>query len=126
MSQRPPMPPEGNPTVRTLWLGMRFDVPFPFPDERFPPDLGAVVQRTVLDGRRPVRCVAHTRDDGWLVGDDVEDPNVEGACVAVHMRHIVDQDPSVEALATLPVGFQARRVSPSDEWEITPFAYLRD
>jgi hypothetical protein len=60
------------------------------------------------------------------VGDDVDDPNVEGASVAVHLRHVVDHDPSVEALSTLPVGFQARRASAFDEWEITPFAYLRD
>jgi hypothetical protein len=101
-------------------------VPFPFPGERFPDDLGAVIQRTVLDGQHPARYVGHTAENDWVVGDGVDDPNADGACVAAHIRHVVDQDASLEALATLPIGFEARRDSERDPWAIEPFTYLDD
>src|SRR5690349_16510246 len=96
-------------------------VDFPFPDDRFPGELGAVIQRTVLDGVLPARYVAHAADNSWLVGDSINDPNEEGAAVAAHIRHVVDRDPSLEQLATLPPGFQALRKSLDDPWEIEPF-----
>src|SRR5262245_53655929 len=101
-------------------------VDFPFPDDRFPAHLGAVIQRTVLDGVLPARYVAHSGDNSWMVGDSFNDPNQEGANVAAHIRHVVDCDPSLEQLATLPVGFQALRKSINDPWEIEPFAWLSD
>jgi hypothetical protein len=101
-------------------------VKFPFPDERFPDELGAVIQKTVLDGQLPARYVAHTEDNGWVVGDDINDPNVAGAAIAAHIRHVVDADPTLEPLAKLPPGYQARRKSPNDPWEIQPFTYLAD
>jgi hypothetical protein len=99
---------------------------FPFTDDRFPPTLGAVIQRTVLDGQQPARYVAHTEANDWIVGDDLNDPNVEGASVAVHIRHVVDDDPTLESLATLPTGFQAKRRSPGEPWTIEPFAWLSE
>jgi hypothetical protein len=54
-------------------------VPFPFPDGQFPSELGAVIQRTVLDGTEPARVVIHADEGGWLVGDGVNDPNLPGA-----------------------------------------------
>jgi len=82
---------------------------FPFPDERFPASSGVTIQRTVLDGRLPAPYVAHTRDNELLVGDGLTDPNLEAASVAAHIRHIVDVDPILESLSTLPLGYQARR-----------------
>ena len=101
-------------------------VDFPFPADRFPAELGAVVQRTVADGLLPARYVAHTVDNAWMVGDEVNDPNVTGASVAMHIRHVVDRDPSLEQLATLPPGFQARRRSDRDPWVIEPLAWLAE
>jgi hypothetical protein len=101
-------------------------VDFPFPDDRFPSQLGAVIQRTVLEGQLPARYVAHTDDNSWIVGDSINDPNDEGAAVAAHIRHVVDRDPSLEQLATLPTGFQARRDSTNDPWQVEPFAWLPD
>lgn len=37
--------------------------PFPFPDGRFPQDLGAVIQKTVLEGKEPATVVIHTEDN---------------------------------------------------------------
>ena len=99
---------------------------FPFPAERFPAELGAAIQKTVLDGELPARYVAHTEDNSWLVGDAVSDPNTEGAAIAAHIRHVVDADPTLEQLATLPAGYQALRRSPQDPWKIEPFTYLPD
>jgi hypothetical protein len=50
------------------------DLPFPFPDDVFPEQLGAVIQRTVLTGEEPGRLVIHTEGNGWLVGDGINDP----------------------------------------------------
>jgi hypothetical protein len=54
-------------------------VPFPFPDSPFPPQLGAVVQRTVADGVLPALTVIHTADNSWIVLDGVNDPNADDA-----------------------------------------------
>jgi len=48
---------------------------FPFDGSVVPATLGAVVQRTVLDGTEPAREVVHAADGSWLVGDGVSDPN---------------------------------------------------
>lgn len=91
-------------------------LPFPFPGGVFPEQLGAVVQRTVLDGREPAREVAHYTDGSWSVADGVHDPNEPGGSVAAHLSHVLVQNSSVHALATLPPGHLARRNEPGDEW----------
>jgi hypothetical protein len=97
---------------------------FPFADGRFPDDLGAVVQKTVLEGQEPARYVGHTAENDWVVGDGLNDPNTAGASVATHMRHVIERDSSLAPLATLPAGFQAEREDPDHEWTISPFVWL--
>lgn len=92
------------------------DLPWPFADGRFPADLGAVIQRTVLDGTMPARNVLHSEDNHWLVGDGVNDPNVSDGCVVAHMSHVVQSNSSVDALADLPPGFEAVRNDPGQPW----------
>jgi hypothetical protein len=75
-------------------------LPFPFPGRGFPAELGAVIQRTVLDGREPAREVIHSAEDSWMVGDGLNDPNVPGACVARHIHHVLARNSSVAALAS--------------------------
>ena len=99
-------------------------VDFPFPDERFPDELGAVIQRSILDEGELVRYVGHTPENEWCLSDGVTDPNAPAASVAAHIRHLVDRDPTLESLASLPVGFQAERESLDEPWRITPFAWL--
>ena len=91
-------------------------LPWPFPDSRFPDDLGAVIQRTVLDGSMPALVVGHEADGGWYVGDGVNDPNLPGAAVATHIRHAIQRNTSIAGLATLPPGHEARRRWPGDPW----------
>lgn len=83
-------------------------MPFPFVDGRFPPELGAVIQRTVLDGYEPAREVIHD-EDNWVVGDGITDPNLPGASVASHMRHVSERNSSVAELVSLPIGHIATR-----------------
>jgi hypothetical protein len=42
---------------------MERHINFPLPEGRFPTALGAVIQRTVLDGLLPARYVAHTLEN---------------------------------------------------------------
>jgi hypothetical protein len=99
-------------------------VGFPFPNERFPDELGAVVQRSILEGAQPVRYVGHTPENEWCLSDGVTDANAPGASIAVHIRHVIERDATLEPLASLPVGFQAERESVDDPWRITQFAWL--
>jgi hypothetical protein len=95
-------------------------MPFPFPDDEFPPELGALVQNTVLSGERPAREVVHTPDGSWLVGDGVDDPNAPGACTATHIGHVVERNSSVARLASMPPGHWGRRGGPGERWIVSP------
>lgn len=98
-------------------------MPFPFPDGRFPPELGAVIQRTVLDGLEPAREVIHDAENDWVVGDGITDPNRPGASVASHIGHVVQRNSSVAALASLPLGHIATRPGPGAPWTIAEHHY---
>ncbi|MBM2620981.1 hypothetical protein JIG36_36325 [Actinoplanes sp. LDG1-06] len=99
-------------------------VPFPFPEGQFPHSLGAVVQRTVLEGVEPARQVFHTADNSWNVGDGVNDPNEPGAVVVTCLRRLVDRDPSMAQLVDLPHGYEAYRAGPDQPWRREPFTPL--
>lgn len=101
-------------------------LPWPFEGGTFPAQLGAVVQRTVVNGERPALIVAHADDGSWLVGDGIDDPNVPGASVATHMSHVIERNSSVAELADLPPGQMAQRVAPGQPWERTTFSWLGD
>lgn len=94
-------------------------VDFPFPEGRFPDRLGAVVQRTVLDGHEPARVVIHDEDNDWLVGDGVNDPNLPGASVVACISHIAAADSSLAELASLPIGHIAERDDSNLSWTIS-------
>ena len=93
-------------------------LPFPFDGDVFPAALGAVIQRTVLDGSEPAREVTHTFDGSWLVSDGVNDPNPPGASVATHIWHAIKHNSSVRSLASMPPGHIAKREGPGCEWRI--------
>ncbi|HEX8082610.1 MAG TPA: hypothetical protein VF557_20545 [Jatrophihabitans sp.] len=101
-------------------------LPFPFPGGRFPANLGAVVQVTVLRGDEPARLVIHDSDGSWLVGDGMNDPNEPAACVVTHMAHVVEQNSSVAMLATMPPGNAAERRNPGELWIVEPHVWDED
>lgn len=92
--------------------------PFPFPDGRFPDDLGAVIQKTVLTGEMPALEVVHAPDGSWAVSDGVNDPNLPGVCEVGHIDHVVSWNSSVAGLATMPPGHIAQRTGPGEPWRI--------
>lgn len=99
---------------------------WPFEGNRFPHDLGAIVMKTVLDNGLPVLQFVHFPDNSWAVADGVNDPNESGACIATHLRHVLDMDASLEELASLPIGHQANRKALGEPWIIEPFSYEDD
>lgn len=101
-------------------------VPFPFPDGRFPHELGAVVQKTVFAGQLPALSVIHAADGGWMIGDGVNDPNVPGACAVHCLAHIADLDPAISMTAALAPGYAAYREAVGDPWAVAPFDFDDD
>ena len=93
-------------------------LPFPYEGGRFPSNLGAVVQRTVLAGDLPALEVVHTPDGSWAIGDGVNDPNLPGAVEIAHIQHAVALDTSIADLATMPPGHIAERGGRGEPWEI--------
>ncbi|MGW5190549.1 hypothetical protein ACWEOO_14910 [Kribbella sp. NPDC004138] len=93
-------------------------LPFPFEDQLFPSNLGALVQRTVLSGEQPAREVIHAPDGSWLISDAVDDPNPPGASVVTHITHVIETNSSIAQLATMPPGHIAQRSGPGDPWRI--------
>lgn len=92
--------------------------PFPFEKGRFPIELGAVVQKSVLTGEQPAREVIHAPDGSWLVGDGVNDPNLPGASVATHLAHAIERNSSIAELAGMPPGRIAQRSEPGEAWTV--------
>ncbi|GAB1644684.1 hypothetical protein [Krasilnikovia sp. MM14-A1259] len=98
-------------------------LPFPFSNGRFPYNLGAVVQRTVLDGLEPAREVIHTDENSWIVGDGVNDPNRPGAVEVACIMHVVERNSSVAQLASLPIGQLTYRENPGQPWRVEPHVW---
>ena len=102
---------------------MHREMPWPFPDDRFPEGLGAVVMKSVLSGERPVLQVLHDPDNGWGFADGVDDPNTPGGAVAAHVTHLTRLDPTLAEMAKLPPGTLADRFEVGGEWHIRSFAW---
>jgi hypothetical protein len=95
--------------------------PWPFLNNEFPPQLGAVVMKTVLDGSKPALQVAHLPGGEWAIGDG-NDPNTPGACVATHIWHAVERNSSIGELASMPPGHVADRDAPGSPWIVSEWA----
>ncbi len=74
----------------------------------------------------PALQIVHTPDNAWLIADGVNDPNASGACIATHIRHVLNLDPGLEELATLPIGYVDNRSAAREPWVVTPFTYEDD
>lgn len=98
---------------------MRRDIPWPFPNDQFPDDLGAVVMNSVLDGRRPALQVVHFDTGIWGVADAIDSPSVRNM-TATHLRHVLAGDPTIAELAIMQPGNQANRDAVGDPWVIAP------
>jgi hypothetical protein len=96
-------------------------VAFPFPGDRFPDELRVLAQTTVGNGEAVIRLVLHTAGNFWSA-EEITDPSersiTPGSHQVVPMSELLDRDPSLAELATLPEGYLARRSSPKDRWTI--------
>lgn len=96
-------------------------MPWPFPGDTFPQDLGAVVMSSVLSGNAPALQVVHFEDGYWGIADGIRDPNK--GLEPTHIWHVIGMDRTLAELATLPPGHQADRNSVDEPWVIRPFVY---
>jgi hypothetical protein len=65
----------------------------------------------------------HDEEGDWMVADGVNDPNKPGAALVTHMRHVVELDPSISELSSLPRGYQAHRAQLGSPWVIEEHSY---
>jgi hypothetical protein len=80
--------------------------------------------RPVVEGREPVRAVAHEESGHWtfiagVTGGEPEDDMVVG------LNAVLERHPDVAALLDLPPGMQATRDDPSRPWRIEPIRVRR-
>jgi hypothetical protein len=94
-------------------------LPWPFPEDQFPENLGAAVHKSVLSGRRPALQVIHGEDGAWGVADAIDQPDDENL-EAAHIWHVIEYNPSVATLATLAPGYQADRRDVGEPWVMSP------
>ncbi|WP_346129335.1 hypothetical protein [Lentzea roselyniae] len=87
------------------------------------PEVGAIVQRTVANGEMPALVVVHDDEGDWLIGDGVNDPNVDDACGLFHLGHVIEMDPSLMQVLDLPAAHIATRESAASAWEIAALQY---
>jgi hypothetical protein len=80
-----------------------------------PPDHGAVTLRSILEGVEPILLVFHDADDhGWqFLGDG--QPDVDDGALAC-LSHLLELDPGLRAVASMPPGRYACRTSRDAPW----------
>ena len=90
-----------------------FSGPWPFGDLAVNTAAFTTVQ--VLHHKFPILVVSHDEDGDWqfLCGTTTETDDCKIVCLGCTL----DLDPSIAALADLPVGWQAVRESASGPWE---------
>ncbi|WP_083458105.1 immunity protein Imm33 domain-containing protein [Herbaspirillum hiltneri] len=82
-----------------------------------PPNMAVISHRRIVEGASPISFVSHDEDDGgWQFF-----PNSDGAldaseAVVASFKSIVNIDSSIVELADLPLGWCARRTSPTGQW----------
>lgn len=89
------------------------DWPFPFP-----PGLGCVTTRQVMDDGEPICSVIHFGDGDWLITGKTfgnEDDGMVVCFACLYERH-----PSIAKHASLKPGFEASLEDGDDTWVITP------
>jgi hypothetical protein len=101
---------------------MRDDHPWPYPNDEFPIDVGAVVMNSIIESRRPALQVVHFDTGIWGVADAVDAPTTRNM-TATHLRHVLEADPTIAGLATMPPSYQADREAVGDPWVISPLSY---
>jgi hypothetical protein len=83
-----------------------------------PQNLAVISNRKVIFGGEWIALVAHDEDGGgWQFLSHETSPLKEGDAVIVSLREILRLDPSIAALADLPLGWRAWRRSKDSPWQ---------
>lgn len=85
---------------------------WPFED---PKSVAVFTTKSVASGAEPILAVYHDSDDGAWQFIGAEDASEENGSL-VSLQHVVNLDPSVAALADLPLGWRAWRESKGSPW----------
>ena len=90
---------------------MNYD--WPFAD---PPNVAVFTVRRILEDGKPILRVCHDEDDGgWHFLDG--GPCTNDQAMIVSLQEVVSRDPTIAALADLPVGWEAARSGVGKPWE---------
>jgi hypothetical protein len=87
---------------------------WPFAD---PPNVAVFTSRRILDGADWIHYVTHDEDDGAWQFHPSAGPTTEEEAAVVALKTIVDHDPSIAALADLPIGWHAWRTGREGAWQ---------
>jgi hypothetical protein len=90
---------------------------WPFAD---PPNVATITTDKIINATAWIQTVTHDADDGswqFLPPDGAPD---ETHARVVGLATIVEKDPTVRQLATLPLGWRAWREKPGSSWKREP------
>lgn len=85
------------------------------------PSLPAVTTLAIAEHGDPILHVVRDRSEVQWQFLPWETPREEDACLAT-LQYLVQQDPSLNALAGLPLGWHAWREDPTDPWQAEPYS----
>jgi hypothetical protein len=72
-----------------------------------------------MNGEQQILHVSHDSDDGGWQFLSQGVPKTED-CIVVSLKRVVEHDPSVLAVADLPLGWCAERFTIEEAWQRTP------
>lgn len=82
-----------------------------------PPNEVAFTIRSIIDGRKPILLVLRDSEEddvawSFLTGEPID----MSEALLVSLRTVVERDPTVMQVASLPSGWSAQRASAGAEW----------
>lgn len=84
---------------------------------RDPPSVAVVVRRGVVENGDWIAYVTHDADDGgWQFHNNDQTPPKESDALVLGLGEVVKIDPTILALADLPLGWHAWRSSRNSPW----------
>lgn len=88
---------------------------WPFADA---PNVAVLTVRDIVEGRAWIAHVSHDADDGtWQFHPAGPTPPDAADARVVSLRSLVERDPSLAAIADLPLGGRAWRASAQATWQ---------
>jgi len=84
------------------------------------PGVAAITTVGVLENRLPILVVQHYADDhSWAFLCGTMDETKDGRVIG--MGEVLEMDPSLRSIASLPPGWIARRATVGEDWEKEPY-----